>query len=317
MGCVIFEVIVWLLYGGDEQSRFANTTKKAFPLGTPYWTVEGLTLRTAKVNEFASMWMKHILRNDPECNRDSGTAMGDLVRLVKEKLLVVELPPRTDEYTPGCRTNASDLLEELNRIVEKARGNSNYLFTNIDRTNIQAPPLGQESTTDSSHQQLLSPDAAFVQSNGPLSQNPSYFGKQLKSTRELMQNVYTHTLNDKWEYVNDNTFARSVLQRIGLNVSSLLPKTTSTLCQRCKSLDFDSSQFGFKNVMSELRLQSQCDFCKLLYQTGKKLGVSDTDLVEFDRIASGLRMNGQDPPVLQICQTSSKSARRNFTSNPY
>ncbi|CZT45596.1 uncharacterized protein RSE6_05917 [Rhynchosporium secalis] len=73
-GTVIFDIIVWMLYGHQSLHSFAKTTAMFESQGSPYWTRHG---NSAEVSTMANLWMSHILRDDTECNRPEGTAMGD------------------------------------------------------------------------------------------------------------------------------------------------------------------------------------------------------------------------------------------------
>ncbi|CZS88941.1 uncharacterized protein RCO7_04614 [Rhynchosporium graminicola] len=73
-GTVIFDIIVWMLYGHQSLHSFAKTTAMFESQGSPYWTRHG---NSAEVSTMANLWMSHILRDDTECNRPGGTAMGD------------------------------------------------------------------------------------------------------------------------------------------------------------------------------------------------------------------------------------------------
>ncbi|CZS89382.1 uncharacterized protein RAG0_00792 [Rhynchosporium agropyri] len=73
-GTVIFDIIVWMLYGHQSLHSFAKTTAMFESQGSPYWTRHG---NSAEVSTMANLWMSHILPDDTECNRPEGTAIGD------------------------------------------------------------------------------------------------------------------------------------------------------------------------------------------------------------------------------------------------
>jgi serine/threonine protein kinase len=85
--------------------------------------------------------MEHILKEDPECNKGTDTAIRDLLKLVQNKLLVVPL----DGSLSQCRCDASTLQQELRVIWARARDESSYLFTGTSRADLPSPkPLIQK-----------------------------------------------------------------------------------------------------------------------------------------------------------------------------
>jgi len=136
MGCIILESIIWLLYGYDVLNTFYQEDKRIKDPSTEtlYFTASR-SQRTAEVSYIASSWMEHILKEDPECNKPTGTALGDLLKLVQSKLLVVPL----DDSLGQCRTDASTLYQNLGSIWAKARDQSSYLFTGTSRADLPSP----------------------------------------------------------------------------------------------------------------------------------------------------------------------------------
>ncbi|EAA32707.3 HET-domain-containing protein [Neurospora crassa] len=88
MGCVMLEFVIWLLYGNETLKRFnvQITTKSS----GSWFMKKG---QTAKLHDTVAQTMNFMLESDPECQ--DGTAVGELIRLVKERLLVVHLGPDT------------------------------------------------------------------------------------------------------------------------------------------------------------------------------------------------------------------------------
>jgi len=125
LGCVFLELLLWVLYGETELHKFIATTEVAAPQGTPFWTRKGRS--GAKVSEIATMWMRHILEEDPECSGGKRTAMCDLLMLIKDKMLVVKLPENTDQPEKGDRINAEMLKSELQRFLDEGKQNESYL----------------------------------------------------------------------------------------------------------------------------------------------------------------------------------------------
>ncbi|KAK7993701.1 short-chain specific acyl-CoA dehydrogenase [Apiospora arundinis] len=162
MGCVIFEFIIWLLYGNNMLESFYRHLQGTSGNASPYYEIP---LHGSdggfRVNRVVKHWINHLQRYDPECG--SSCAIGDLLKLVQEKLLVVKLPPsrgkthRADSPeqprvailhppSPGTeepvrhRATAEVLHQSLEEIAEKVRQNPAYLLTGAERAEIPPPP---------------------------------------------------------------------------------------------------------------------------------------------------------------------------------
>lgn len=136
MGCIIFEFVIWLLYGYPGLQTFYQE-KPPTSRDTPYFTANSREDH-AQVSDIVTKWMQYMLQFDPECNSQSPSAIGDLLKLVKNHLLVVTLPGQMDQ---GSTRQSADFLERsLRDIMNKAvasRGGT-YLFTRSSRTAAQA-----------------------------------------------------------------------------------------------------------------------------------------------------------------------------------
>lgn len=137
MGCIIFEFVIWLLYGNPGLQRFYEAKPKA-GRDTLYFTVNQRE-DTARVSDIVNQWMDRMLRVDPECNSHSPSAIGDLIRLVRDHLLVVALP-QDQMGLEGARKGADFLERKLNEIKSNAAANpgGTYLFTHSNRRGSQA-----------------------------------------------------------------------------------------------------------------------------------------------------------------------------------
>lgn len=136
MGCIIFEFVIWLLYGYPGLQRF-YMEKPPTGRDTLYFTVNSREDH-AQVSDIVTKWMDYMLQFDPECNGQSRTVIGDLIRLVKDHLLVVSLPGQMGQG--GTRQGADFLERSLSEIMNKAVTNrgGTYLFTRSSRQAAQA-----------------------------------------------------------------------------------------------------------------------------------------------------------------------------------
>lgn len=150
MGCVILEILVWLLYGTDALEEFINSMNQTFSNSSPYWALDEQS-NEVKVHPYVEACMDFIAR-DQECQ--GSTAIGDLLNIAKTKLIVVQLPPRrhTDQIGAGrgtsnsnahdtvqFRARATDLLNALRGVLEKGEKNNEYWITGKPRDNLTGP----------------------------------------------------------------------------------------------------------------------------------------------------------------------------------
>lgn len=144
MGCIILESITWLLYGYDVLDEFLKMDlDPQSPRDSLYFSTvtnsEGQL--TAKVSNTSKRWIEDILSRDPECNKPTATAIGDVLKLVRDKLLVIELPDRNMgiEGTFQCRADSSTLSASLDKIWTTALDNSRYRFSGANRGGVEIP----------------------------------------------------------------------------------------------------------------------------------------------------------------------------------
>lgn len=137
MGCVFLELLVWLMYGYGELEKFNLSMNSALGNSSPYWVMEdtGGPGRSASVHPIV-VDMMEIMRKD--LLTAGTTAIGDLLQLIKTRLLVVPLPRSTASFRrsrssipapPGCRAKAADLENDLMGILKKAKCNEGYAYT--------------------------------------------------------------------------------------------------------------------------------------------------------------------------------------------
>lgn len=157
MGCVILELIIWLLHGTDTLDKFNNDWLRMQDHSTATY-FKRLTPKRTTVHPVVQRIMGALLE-DPECRGE--TAVGDLLRLVKDRMLVVGLESGTHLTVPGmtaypdsegARATSKELLEELSKILVHAK-DSSYWFTGNSREDV-APlknpqPDGDEEESSS------------------------------------------------------------------------------------------------------------------------------------------------------------------------
>ena len=97
IGCVILEMIIWLVYGCIGVKNFRLDVQGEYRESVPFYTIEkqeeledGGTIHRAKLQKPVEDWLDR-LQESPVC--DPNTALGELLRVVRRQLLIVELPP--------------------------------------------------------------------------------------------------------------------------------------------------------------------------------------------------------------------------------
>ncbi|KAJ4315291.1 hypothetical protein N0V84_008447 [Fusarium piperis] len=141
MGCIIFESVVWLLYGKQGLEMFwAN--KRQPRCSEPHSLF--FTLDDAihpEVNEVVINWINHILGEDERLTDQPRTLVGDLLALVRDKLLVVEVDEPSNgpvRVGPAPRSqNSHGVANEVKINIRKVGSELEY----NDTTGISFPIL--------------------------------------------------------------------------------------------------------------------------------------------------------------------------------
>ncbi|KAM0421334.1 hypothetical protein ACHAPT_010865 [Fusarium lateritium] len=94
MGCIMLEFLIWLMYGVEELARFNKSlgTDKSNNTSPFYQLEMDRGKRVATVHRVAAQWMKHMAGDPAGINQDHQTALGDLLEIIRGRLLVVQMP---------------------------------------------------------------------------------------------------------------------------------------------------------------------------------------------------------------------------------
>lgn len=290
MGCVIFESVIWLLYGSSEITRFQNI--ETLTAATPYW--RKIRVGEYQVTERLSSWMDHILKHDAK----QASAIGDVVKLVRDRLLKVDLPPTSDIYTPGKRSNANNMREELARILEKASQEPEYLFDGIDKFGSNPPP-GDISTPI--RQFDTSPDYLSVPRGSRSSENPVTWGHR---TRIEQERVYTNSMTDIWQYPDDRSFAERMINKDQIPYDD-------NLCDQCKSIDIKPPWLLFDRTVLQSSSEN-CSLCDLVIKAIDRVDLPAGDQIRLERILDYYVAHIPDGPtvkVLRVCCSDQSESR--------
>lgn len=313
MGCIVLEFVIWLLYGNKELGNFHKQVKGQAQ-ETQFFEIRD-DRTGVEVHRVVRRWMDHIQNEDPECSQQS--AISDLLDLVKTKLLIVDLPPRRDSLLGGnpgpflqppgpgegkriYRATAESFLVSLDAILSRLNEES-YVLTGKKRDNVK-PPVAAPSS-------FLSTSSAFQR------QQPSNLRKETALVYTTRNRAIGKTRADYslpplegWEFPVDNDFAVKVISRLGPLAINSQSSTSSTLCGRCKRLNFWKGGFSIEDETKELQEKSStCDFCRMLWEACTAAGATKGPKARFERDQSTLRLSGsQSLPVLSIFRSPGK-----------
>ncbi|KAI3329590.1 hypothetical protein F4824DRAFT_383811 [Ustulina deusta] len=316
MGCIMFEFVLWMLYGNVMITELHNRLKKG---NNQYFEIPTGTARAAKVHRTVSQWMQYLQQNDPDCKENS--PIGDLLKLIKTKLLVIDLPPRRpsarngqllpaspfkppapDEDKTNYRCTAEELLSELEKISHKIEDDCSYTLSGELRNSVNPPSTLPDTTNEAGSSSLRIPEATKGQ--------PSHISqvRGVAVNREITRTTkadYTLPPLEDWEYPVDNNFAGKATSQLDTTVLDLLPPD-SRLCGRCLNINFWKGGFAIEYKTAELHSQSQdCPFCEMLWNAYKKYGLPKTLKVRLERHQSMLKLSGTDYtlPVFSIVRS--------------
>lgn len=146
MGCIILQLLTWLLYGTRKIDELTRNAQSVIAKGeSSYWTASWNERRGYHNIRIHSSVRSHMaqMKHDSQGSR----ALRDLLSIVENKLLVVQLPRKAAIPEWGRRTNSADLHESLKRI-QAACKDQRYWFPggNIVKQAIHPKtPQGQSS----------------------------------------------------------------------------------------------------------------------------------------------------------------------------
>lgn len=155
MGCIILELLVWLLYGPDALTNFIQSLNGDTGQRLPYWEfVPSTNKKQARLRQIVLECISKI-QNDPECQQP--TATRDLLRVVRDRLLVVNLPDNRPSGLPSSgfvstpndgpkRAKAGALCSDLDEVCRKGENEKAYWFTGKERSEFSGPSVVVETS---------------------------------------------------------------------------------------------------------------------------------------------------------------------------
>ncbi|KAK4198543.1 HET-domain-containing protein [Triangularia verruculosa] len=306
-GCVVLEMMIWLLHGSDTLERF-NSQIIDEGRHRSHWFKVDKDKDQAFVHPHVQATIR-ALYYDPECKKN--TALRELLTIVETKLLVVELdPPATPvsssappKSTNGSRAYSRELMDRLNHIVAEGNTNESYWFTGTSREHIRDLKVNKAPETS-----FLSPNSAAGRNRPPRPRG------SLKPSGEKGDRIVPEirfddqqSLLDRTEYPVDNKFAQQLVAGLTPSVSEIYPVNLgqARLCKTCASHDLCKPQFYITDNLAELEVKrTLCDFCKLRYEACHHINRGQVQTVRFDREQSMLKLNENPIPALSICRSA-------------
>ncbi|RDW57838.1 hypothetical protein BP5796_12639 [Coleophoma crateriformis] len=317
MGCVILDFVVWILYGNEGLEEFSQAVRTTKDKGgeAPYFSVKQTNngVKQFEINPNVTIWLDGMLKDDPECAKES--AIHDLLCLVKNKLLVVDLPPdhvrdrvgnpsqpkirnKRDGTHQPVRATARILRDQLSKIldnIEKPQGYENYLLIapNMDDLKVVWPGKPKDSQGNRVCQNFKK-------------------GKDFCLTN-------TPQAEDRLDFPVDDNFAQCVFDQ--LPKSLLEPQSeASQLCAKCRHLIFWEGNFHVEYSGAYLKIGADgtahddndlpyCRFCRMILKILEKAKVQDDKFVTFTREMSRLKIEGSlfNEPVVSLILNSMPS----------
>ncbi|KAK4222696.1 heterokaryon incompatibility protein-domain-containing protein [Podospora fimiseda] len=284
MGCVLFEFVIVVLYGSKGLEAFYSE-KQYVDDGTEtlYFSVDA-SLGVARVSDVVTQWIRQILK-DPECNRPR-SAIADVVKLIRDRLLVVELPTEgmSMKDLERCRADAGELKDRLEDIWETAlddeESHGDYLFVTRNRSDIPipTPARGKRPTLASTPSPLLGQD--------------------------LQRKQRSLTLDTTWNFPVDNVFARAIFKSSFMSESEYFPgpSENNKLCPHCAQLDVLATRVWVETYGNIRTKMTDCDVHKLIFQALPTSIQHHDTAVEIFRSGSNLFLKDKVSPLLSICR---------------
>ncbi|KAJ0116629.1 hypothetical protein J7T55_009779 [Diaporthe amygdali] len=319
-GCITLEFLIWLMYGREELKRFnqgiiiddANNTRfyltKLDDNGNP----------KARVHDVAAKWMEH-MANDPICKSGS-TALGSLLEIVQNRLLVVKLPERL-----GTTMRPSEnIMPEDNDTM------------NIDSPNSELPASDPDVNTSIpaiTFDEAESPaNAADVAGNVRVPTNSSIYWRKLKSA--VVQGLSAGNTERTVRYPTALSDEMLALIAESIMISGFFSPSTHfhelvadeailgpqggmflSFYDPLMLHDYGTNSWNKISMTYQLKSNSKaksCDLCRLIWKACSKSGATRDSTVTVTRKHSSIRINDEGRPALSIYRSLDANSEIHF-----
>ncbi|KAK7404072.1 hypothetical protein QQX98_010158, partial [Neonectria punicea] len=275
MGCIIFESVVWLLYGKKGLDRFWENEQQP-QCSEPHSLFFTLGKSHTRVNYVVKGWISHILAEDERLRKQPRTLIGDLLALVRDELLVVELDKPSGDSNGSVRSSATHLHSQIRRITKQA-DKDEYLATVGYRSQRKLPG-------DRSSRKLATPPAQQFNS----------FWKSLDDRKFVCNLMQSHgqEFASLFRPISSNLCDRCSLLDISQNSFNLQ-----------------------ESLVSLRKTSPTCNFCRLILASVERYQICHADAdevrVKIRRVGSELEINdtasNTSLPILTICKGPDQS----------
>jgi serine/threonine protein kinase len=335
-GCFSLEFIIWLLHGTEGLKKFRHDSVGDYGLADSFYEINHE--RRAKVHGVVTYWIDH-LEKDALCKYES-SALGDLLDIVRNGLLVVKLPQggggsRTQVKTyPRFILQGQDKSEDERtkhishetvtvEYVSVADGMPTIVITNAPSSLVHQndAPLSVAALERFRAVELVEnldrvcqknqSDQYWFQAAPRCPMPPKYRNRTslVKIPRQVRGNYDCPDLDpEDWQFRLDNEFAVKIFEQ--LVASDVLPPAspahvTDHLCDKCRDFQGDVwSPFFSMTYETELLYQNtasrSCDLCALLSRVCQDNASATHSSVGFERRNSTIRMTNVRLPVLSL-----------------
>ncbi|KAK4212295.1 Serine/threonine-protein kinase par-4 [Rhypophila decipiens] len=331
LGCIVLELLIWLLYGQAGLNRFRTDVAGHMGERLPCYEIvsdaeSDSSIRMGRVRPIVVKWME-FMAEEAVC--DDETALGALLKLIKNHLLVIELPP---DYGNTVYEKVLESTDE-DAITGRAASNGGLAIPTLPTFEITPPkttevgpiaknrPKATRATSDNLvsilEREMDADDRAedFWFRHGPRKRIPNFGttptsqspGGLLDMPSSSASSRKQRLLDYEWETHLDNTFASEVVSKIRDSPKLPLPPTRrpAPLCKSCDKLDF-LGVLGFSVEWAAAEMEARaknnrCGLCTLLWKTARAHNNTSHDIrIRFWRDNSSMRMTGAAHPVLSI-----------------
>ncbi|XXH02380.1 hypothetical protein Hte_008755 [Hypoxylon texense] len=325
MGCVMLELLLWLVYGHKAVGVFKNHT-------THFWEChDNPDGKKYIVHPYVDSCMKVLMKSLPD-----NSAHKDLLSIVQDRLLVLAVS-EPYESSPECRETAEALHLNIAHVVEKSTKKES---TNEETTNESADstsyltPIISDFPADEIREQLQrnvvyqvdgalaaprrkdvprssttlttdhtpSTDGDHVPKVMVRAPTAEFNSSSLSTNASMSTKHQQHasTLNDEWDSTPDNEFAAHVLKLVGWDkVKPEQPTTVLSLCSNCSSID-SALMFNGEYSVADIELMSHgCDLCGLLFRALDGANIRPPRVVTINQDGATVRVK-DGPKLLSI-----------------
>ena len=317
MGCITLEFIIWILYGNAELEKMYQEAKGPTRQLWQYYKIVPPTMEEpggARVHPVINRWINYVDQLDPECKDVESSAIKDLLKIVREKLLVVPLPPdrisgiergRTLAPSLGSkvthyRATAAEFRDALDAILDKTNQEA-YTFTGRDRTSIKPPSFRTSFPSTlglSGNIQTKMPPPNAVATTDDES--------EFVDLDQPIATDYALPTLQGWQFEVDNVFAEKLVRDIGWDALAPVNITSPKLCNICTTFNFWHGGFSIEDKASELASRAaSCQLCAMLHDLFVQSNGPKGQLARFERDQSStMVMTGNRFPVLSLVRTT-------------